>query len=934
MTISRSSASDGTAIKEFIDELKRRVTGSVKDDEATRIVYRVDASIFSIEPLAVFQPLSREDVLIGVKVALEHNIPIIPRGAATGITGGCLGYGLVIDLSKHLDRILDINIQEEFAVVEPGVIQDDLNRELASKGYRLGPETSTGNRATLGGMLANNAAGSESLRFGSMADHILEVELVTAAGKFLVLKNTPLKSPDPILNKLLLIRERYKEAIENEFPKIPRISSGYRLDKLISNPFNPAALIAGSEGTLGIITKMKLKIEKVISNMGMLLLEFDDLIEALALVPEILKENPLSLELIDHHIIESGKKSRVPHKIPLKGNPKAVLIVQFEKNALIEKASRFNNATPIFEKQVMQAILRTRKAGLGLLLSKRDYSRAIAFIEDLSIPPNALSLFMSDFLTMLSDFKKTAGIYGHAGSGCLHIRPYIDLRSQDEQHTMIDIMNATLKLVLKYGGVLSGEHGDGLIRSSFNQALYGETLYKAFRDIKDAFDIKDLMNPGKIVGFPSPLENLRSFPDTKKSLDTFFDFTKEGGFELAVDLCNGNALCRKKEGVMCPSFQATHDEYDTTRARAEMLRAYISQEKGFSLTDEKILDVLDLCLMCKGCKKECPSEVDMAKIKAEVLYHAPKSLRSILFGHMGSMLKVASKLYPIIKFIPGSFLEKWIKKWLKISKEHPIPFPARKRFSHIYKNGPLLESSVVLFNDTFNEFLYPNIGINAVKVLQAHGFSVHVPPYHCCGRTFISKGMLKQALQKSVHLVQTLYPYAMKGIPIIGLEPSCILTLRDETLSLIAKQRPDLSIQAEIVAKSSFTFEEFFSEYIKEEGPLKVKCPPETDLILHTHCHEMADVGRDPARHILNSIGASIQEVPAGCCGMAGSFGYEEEHYELSMKIANLKLFPFIEKTKGQIVANGTSCRSQILSGQKKEAIHMAELLSKYITPQ
>lgn len=942
----------------FTEDLRQRVRGSVKDDEATLIAYRVDASIFEIEPIAVFLPLSKEDLLAGIKVAKAHGMAIIPRGAATGITGGCLGKGLVIDLSLHLNRILKINIAEEFAIVEPGVVQDDLNSALKEFGYRLGPETSTGNRATLGGMLANNAAGSESLKYGCMADHILEVELALSDGESILLKKTSLplsEEGNPLMKKIALLREKYKDAIQENYPKIPRISSGYRLDRLISdeNAINFQELIAGSEGTLGVITELKVKIVKNTGILGIVLLEFEDMIEAMEKVPEILAYSPLSLELIDDHILESAKKSRTLKKsIPLLTNPKAVLIVQFDSEDSIKLSEKveaaaydfrvnFANAavSTIYDKEDIDAIRNTRKAGLGLLLSKRDFSRAVAFIEDLSIPPASLAPFMRDFKQMLAKVNKTAGIYGHAGSGCLHIRPYMDLRSKHEQDLMVEIMHSSLNLILKYGGALSGEHGDGLIRSSFNQSLFGKELFAAFCALKEAFDPLNLMNPGKIVGTGSPRENLRHYPDMKNPLDTYLDFSPEGGFELSADLCNGNGLCRKKEGVMCPSFQATRNEYDTTRARAEMLRAYISKEKGLELSDNAVLDILDLCLMCKGCKKECPSQVDMAKMKAEVLYQAARTkgrdLRTKIFGHMGTLFAYASFLSPLIKLFKGSNLEKRIKKALRISLERELPLPEGKRFSSLYKKrSPDSEKPpVILFNDTFNEFLHPRIGMSAAKVLEHHGFSVIVPPYRCCGRTFISKGILEKALHKSVHLVKTLYPYAMKGIPIIGLEPSCILTLRDETLALIAGKRPDLMDEAGCVAKAAVTFEEFFSEYLKE-GSLRVKIQePLPDVLLHTHCHEMALIGREPARHILKNLALnSFQEIPEGCCGMAGSFGYEEEHFDISLKIANLKLFPAIKKAPDAlIVASGTSCRSQILFGEKKEALHMAEFLHLYL---
>lgn len=885
---------------------------------------------------------------------------MIPRGAATGITGGCLGRGLVIDLARHLNKIVEINPEEGYAIVEPGVVQDDLNKCLKPLGLRLGPETSTGNRATLGGMLANNAAGSESMRFGSMADHILEVDTILSNASSITLKESffPVaQSSSRVFEEVGKIRASYEQEILANYPKIPRISSGYRLDALTDRPgsINLAKLFAGSEGTLGIAALMKVRIVPKVEKKGLILIEFETMQGAMEAVPSILKHKPLSLELIDDKIIESAKKSRyLKEKMPLITDPKALLAVQFDHedpSVLVEIVEEIAYIlrieledaclSTVYDPVDIQTVLDIRKSGLGLLLSKRDYSRAIAFIEDLSIPPENLPRFIVEFNQMMASHKKDAGIYGHAGSGCLHIRPYIDLRHKAEQTAMLRIMEESLHLIKKYGGVMSGEHGDGLIRSSFNRQLFGDKLYSAFQEIKRAFDPINLMNPGKVVGESIPLDHIRRSPDQERPVDTFFDFSKEGGFELSLDLCNGNGLCRKKEGVMCPSFQATNDEYDTTRARAEILKAYISGEKGFKISDDDVKNVLDLCLMCKGCKRECPSQVDMAKMKAEMLYQDRKKrggdLRSYLFGHMGRFLEGASLLFPLPKLLKGSFFERYFKEKLKIAKERDLPEPALRPFSQLFKSGSKKprETSVILFNDTFNEFLTPASGLKAAAVLEAHGFSVLTLPYRCCGRTLISKGMLDEALVKAVRLVKTFYPYAQKGIPIVGIEPSCILTLRDEIPSLIQKQRPDLYPESAAVAKAALTFEEFFYDYLKEGGTLHCKeTEQEIDILLHTHCHETAEGGREKARAVLRALPfAKVKEVGEGCCGMAGSFGYEEEHFDLSLKIGELKLFPAVRSfpKEGIIVSNGTSCRSQIHFGTKREALHMAELLHRFL---
>lgn len=940
-------------------ELKRTLSGEVRFDAMTRRVYSVDASIFEVEPLGVVTPKNREDILNTIRIARKHQVPLIARGAATGITGGCIGSGLILDCSKHLNCILEVNVDEGYAVVEPGVVQDQLNEALAVHGYRLGPDTSTGNRATIGGMLANNAAGSRSLKYGKMVDHILEVELALANGE--VVHFTPLNPVELeaqlhsssneswFYRGLIEICRSCRQEIETRFPKIPRSVSGYNLDELIKpGDFNLSKLIAGSEGSLGVILKLKVRISPMLKKTGLCLIHVNQLSDGLHHISEMLEFHPIALEMIDHHIIEAGAHSpNLRKKLDwLTDHSQALFAVEFEGETdteVLEKLKSFQQA--IHHRQIAQQttlltdptqinhVWELRKAGLGLLLSKRDYSRAIAFIEDISIAPQKLGPFMDKLNAYFRSVNKEAGIYGHAGSGCLHIRPYIDLRSPQELDLMKKMMLDVADLLLEFGGSLSGEHGDGYIRSWLNQKMFGDRLYNAFCKVKALFDPDNLMNPGKIVHGVFP-EHLRLSPTTPiNKIETFLNFTSEGGIELAADLCNGNAACRKREGVMCPSFQATGDEYDTTRARAQALRAVIHGHKPLdNVTSPETHAVMDLCLECKGCKTECPSQVDMAKMKAEVLYQYQErwgySWRSRLFANIGT-LNAWGALFPkIFNAIINSDFSRKLSGWLNISSQRSLPPLARTKFSTLFSKlqQPQLTRQVVLFNDTYTEFNYPHIGEAAVHVLNRLGFEVIVPPWSCCGRPAFSKGFLPKAREMVAKVIEQFYPYTEQGLMIVGLEPSCILLFKDDMLSLL--NDPELLAKAEKIKDSVLTFDEFV--YGQRHSLPKVQGALE--VLVHGHCHQKALVGMRETMEIFRKMGIQASLIDSGCCGMAGSFGYEAEHFEISMKIGSLKLFPAVlAHPQAILVANGVSCRTQVVDGTGRTVMHLAEFLHNHL---
>ncbi|MEI8365238.1 MAG: FAD-linked oxidase C-terminal domain-containing protein [Parachlamydiaceae bacterium] len=959
-------------MKDFFEHLRKHVRGDIRDDKLTRHIYSIDASIYEVEPLGVVQPLDHDDLIRTLTIAADYNVPVTARGGATGITGSCLGKGLIIDASRYLNKIIEINIEKEYAIVEPGVVQDRLNEVLSPYGYRLGPDTSTGNRATLGGMLANNSAGARSLYYGRMVDHVIEVDLALAGGGELKCyplsegeweqKSTQSDQEGTIYREIHRILKTYGAAIDKHFPHIPRHVSGYNLDLLKENissnletavsRFNLSTLIAGSEGTLGIATKIKVRIAKKPIHTGLCILNISDMIASLVAVESMLSHQPLSLEMIDDKILNAARGSpAVRHKLQwVQNDPQAVFIAEFQGATPGEVAIKLNDfavemkslgigyATSILtDPQEMSHVWDVRKAGLGLLLSKRSYSRAIAFIEDISIAPQHLASFMGEFRSYIKSIGKDAGIYGHIGSGCMHIRPYIDLRQKEEIVLMKSMMDHVSSMVLAHGGAMSGEHGDGLVRSWLNEKMFGSEVYRAFCDVKTAFDPRNLMNPGKIVHAPPLTQDLKLSPQSQNiSIPTFLDFTKEGGFELAADLCNGNGQCRKMETVMCPSFQASGDEYHTTRARAQSLRGIIHGKLPLDeLTGKALYDVMDLCIECKGCQRECPSQVDMAKMKSELLYKYQEkhgySLRNRIFGHIHHLDKLASPFALMFNTLSSLSLSKSLLGWVGITPERPLPALARKRFSSWFKSQKQKKEikSVVLFDDTYTEFHEPEIGKAAYKVLTALGYEVVLVNGHCCGRPLISKGLLKQAKAHAETLLEIFSTHVNHGSQIIALEPSCLSAFRDDYYGLLGKS--DL---LDALSTHCLSFEEFLQQHIKD-GSLPIKFSDrKQDVWVHTHCHQKALAGSAPTLDVLRAIsGFTVHEIESGCCGMAGSFGYEKEHYTFSMKIGELRLLPAVRKTQDTaiIVASGFSCRSQITHATSRYPLHLAQAIASHM---
>ena len=947
-------------------ELQRAVSCDVRFDAVTRQLYSTDASMYQVQPLGVVLPRHDEDLQAVMECAHRHVTPVLPRGGGTSLAGQTVGEALVLDMSKHMHRILDVNTEEAWVRVQPGVVQEQLNRYLAPMGYAFGPDTATSNRATIGGMSGNNSAGAHSVIYGKTVDHVIEIEALLSDGSsatFGPLDTAGLEAKlrseglqGHIYREVLRIAREQREEIVARYPKLMRRVSGYNLDELLKGPLpNLASLLVGSEGTLALAKALKLRIVPLPKAKALLVIHFEDMIQAVEADALILEHKPSAAELVDRRILHEAMGSPVFKGKTgfIEGDPGAIVIVEFFGESAAELRPRLQRLEDDLRHQHMgyayvratEPALQTqvwnlRKGGLGLLMGTRTSAKPLAFVEDTAVDPARLPGFLAAFKEIVERHGTDAGYYGHSSVGCLHIRPFIDLKNAGDVDKMMSIFNEIVELVQEYGGALSGEHGDGLARSWLNERLFGSKLYGAFQEVKTAFDPAGIMNPGKIVNAPPPTENLRYGPDyASRPLETVLDFSREGGFGFAVEMCNGNGQCRKLDaGTMCPSFQVTRDDRHSPRGRANALRAYIAGQVDLAgLTSAEMYRVMDLCLACKACRTECPSNVDVAKMKYEFLHHYHQAhgvpLRTRLFAGLDGMNRTGTALAPLsnwLMHLPGRRLAQSL---LGIAPGRTLPRFARKRFSRWFSKrtapaGQAGAREVILFHDTFMEYNHPELGRAAVAVLEAAGYRVRLVPRKCCGRPMISKGLLGAARENARHNVALLAPDAARGVPIVGVEPSCILTLREDY--------PELLPGAETaqVAAQAVTIDEFLQRAIAE-GRLSFPAAvgaTKRHVLLHGHCHQKALVGTAPTLAVLRSLpGVTAEEIDAGCCGMAGSFGYEKEHYTISLDIGEQRLFPAVRAAGATdlIVADGISCRQQIAHGTHRRARHLVELVAE-----
>jgi FAD/FMN-containing dehydrogenase/Fe-S oxidoreductase len=950
------------------EELRRVIAGEVRFDPYSKALYSTDASMYQIEPIGVVIPRHAEDVVATVDIARRHGVPVLPRGGGTSLAGQTVGHAVVLDFSKYMHGLLEVNAEEGWVRLQPGVVQDELNAHVRPLGLLFGPDTSTSNRATIGGMIGNNSAGSHSIAYGKTIDHVLELTVVLADASTAVFKALDKAELEAklvggslehhIYRQVKRIVEANRDEIQRRYPTIQRRVSGYNLDAFVRNgEFNLAKLVVGSEGTLAVVAEAKMRLVPRPKATAVAVVHFHDLIASTEASEEILACDPYAIELIDRMIIhltrDAGELGRLMTFV--EGDPEALLLTEFcgdtpaEAQAKAERMIARLQAKGLgyayvraYAPQDQARVWRVRKAGLGLLMRVEGDRKPLAFVEDTAVDPVKLPEFLRRFKKIIDDYGTSAGYYGHTSVGCLHIRPLINLKDAREIDVMTRITDEISDLVLEFGGAMSGEHGDGLARSHLNKKLFGPQLYRAFQEVKRAFDPFNLMNPGKIVEAPPMTENLRYDPGYRTvELKTHFSFAKEGGFARAVERCTGVGECRKKlDGTMCPSYMATLEEEHSTRGRANALRAALSGRlPAAELTSPRMYEVLDLCLECKACKAECPINVDMAKLKYEFLAHYYEAhgtpLRARLFAHIERLNQVGSAFAPLSTALVNLGITRWLmEKLVGIDRRRSLPPFARPTFAAWFRrrgSAPPARArgKVVLFHDTFMNYNYPEIGQAAVAVLERAGYEVLLVEKRCCGRPMISKGMLEAARAHALYNVNLLAPYVEQGIPIVGCEPSCLLTLRDEYPDLVADTR------VEAVAAHSFMIEEFLAG-LQERGELQLSFreTPRT-LLLHGHCHQKALIGTGPSLRVLRLLpGAVVEEVNSGCCGMAGSFGFEREHYELSRAIGARRLFPAVEaKMKAadgpfDVVAAGVSCRQQVEHFTGIRPKHLVEVLA------
>ena len=941
-------------------EVRRAVEGEVRFDPYSRLLYSTDASMYQVEPIGVVIPRHAGDVQAAIEVAGRHDAALLPRGGGTSLTGQTVNRAVVLDFSRHMNRVLEVNEEDLWARVEPGLVQDELNHHVRPVGLLFGPDTSTSSRATLGGMLGNNSGGAHSIAYGLTIEHVIEVTGCLADGSRIVLGEV---SPAAFEAKMRLtslegqvyrevarIREQYAEDIRRRYPRHWRRACGYSLDELVKDrPLNMARLVVGSEGTLLTIVEAKMRLVRRPRHTALDVIHFHDIQEALESSQTILETGPYAVELTDRMILDLARGNIEQSKRMgfVQGDPAAILIVEYAGESEAEVKSkveglearrtqgRFGYASHIAQDPAeQQSIWKLRKAGLGLLLGTRGDSKPIAFIEDTAVDPKHLAEFIPRFRAIMARHGAEGAYYGHCSVGCIHIRPLINLKTERGIEQVETIATEIFDMVLEFGGVISSEHGDGRARSPFLERAFGPAVFQAFRDFKRAFDPKNLMNPGNLVDSPGLTRHLRYGPEYRTwEPPTLLDFSEQGGFAAAVEMCNGVGVCRKSlEGTMCPSYMATRDEEHSTRGRANALRAVLSGKvPAEDFTGRRLYDVMDLCLECKGCKAECPSNVDMAKMKYEFLhhYHAAHGvpLRARFFGRIGDLSWWGSRLAPVSNWLAAAPPSRWLlERLLGIDRRRPLPPFARESFTDWFDRRPVRRDaprgSVVLFNDTFATYNAPEIGRAAVEVLEVAGYRVEMVDRKCCGRPLISKGMLDEARASAAFNVARLHPFAVRGIAVVGLEPSCLLTLRDEYVDLLRSE------EARLVARSAFLLEEFLLRERARGLTLRFRDGARRAL-LHGHCHQKASVGTAPTVAALNWAGYEVTEVDSGCCGMAGSFGFEKEHYELSVTLGNRRLAPAVQAAAAdtEVVAPGISCRQQIEHLAGRRAKHPAEVL-------
>lgn len=940
-------------------------------DRPNRLMFATDASIYEMEPVAVVYPRTPEDVQHVVRVAAELQVPVLPRGAGTSLAGQTVNHAIVIDYSRHMSKLIELNVDERWVRVEPGIVVDELNRVLKPHGLQYPIDTSTKNRATIGGGIGNNSCGAHSCVYGKTNDQVIELDVVLSDGTattFEELKGAKLASklelPDlegAIYRGSREIAQAHQQEIAARYPNIQRRVSGYNLDAALDKDrLNLSDIVVGSEGTLALVTTATIHVVPLPKLKGIAAVHCHDITQAAHATITSLSHDVSAIELIGEAIIERCRESIGYSKLVdrVVGEPGAILMVEFygDTNDEIERklddlaadllSSGLAYSVPTTTDNSEQTQWwRIREAGLGLLMSVKGDAKPVAIVEDTAVAPEKLAEYLTRFDAVVKSHGTTAAYYGHASVGCLHIRPLVNLKTEDGLNTTEAIAAEIADLVLEFGGSLSGEHGDGILRGVFTEKMFGPEITDAFRELKQTWDPKRILNPGKIIDTPGFRENLRLSPATvNEQVATHLDFTADGGIARAVELCNGQGACRKLDGGMCPSYMVTLEEEHSTRGRANLLRQALNGVVPASeLTGNRIQEALDLCVECKACKSECPSGVDMAKLKYEVLTKHYEEhgvpLRSWMFGRIRTLSRVGSVVAPIVNFFNrNSLVRIALHRIGGIHRQRPLPALAqrslRRQLADRPKNHTSPRGKAVFFDDTFTQYYQPEVGKAAFAVLEALGYDVVlVEQLGCCGRPLISKGQLGTAKEWAQSNIERLLPYADADIPIVGVEPSCLLTLRDEYPELVESE------SARKVAESALLLDELVTE-LAENNPEDIRdifnheSESRGDILIHGHCHQKALVGMAPTEAALRIAGYRPTTIESACCGMAGSFGFEAEHYDISEMMARRTLVPTVDATspRTEIAITGVSCRQQIDHFSSREPRHVVEYLAKALS--
>ncbi|MGY3136282.1 FAD/FMN-containing dehydrogenase/Fe-S oxidoreductase [Bradyrhizobium sp. USDA 4501] len=960
--------------------LRSELAGDVFFDAFNRGRYATDASFYQIMPAGVVVPRTVDEALRALAIVRDAGRIVTPRGGGTSQCGQTVNDGIVVDLSKHLNRVLSLDVEHRTCVVEPGIVLDDLNRQLRKHGLWFPVDVSTASRATIGGMAGNNSCGGRSLRYGTMRDNTLSMDAALADGTLLHFGEVPrdltrVNSSDSglkLFRDMLDLGEREALEIADKFPKVQRRVGGYNLDALVPRnaPNNMAHLLVGSEGTLAFTTQVELKLWPVIRNKALGVCHFGSFYEAMDAAQHLVKLRPIAVELVDRTMIALGREIAMFQPIisaAVRGDPDAILVVEFAEGEQADNLARlrqlgelmadlgfgwdkpqrkWGGVVEIVEPALQTGIADFRAAGLNVMMSMKQEGKPVSFVEDCAVPLPHLADYTERLNAVFARHGTRGTMYAHASEGCLHVRPVLNLKLEKDVKAMRAIAEEAFAMVREYKGSHSGEHGDGLVRSEFHEAMFGQRIVADFREVKQRFDPTNTLNPGKIVDPPRMDDRslFRFSPDYRVGeLKTVLDWSAYpgagGGFQGAVEMCNNNGACRKLEGgVMCPSYRATRNEKDVTRGRANTLRLAISGQLGAdALASDEMMETLKLCVSCKACRHECPTGVDMAKMKIEVLAARAAThgltLRDRLVGYLPRYVDLASRFAPIANWRNRSpLLRSLFERLAGISAKRALPAFRRDTFRPDAEVlGPADGREVVLFADTFNRGYERENLDAAIEVLVAGGYRVHLPRPSdggrppCCGRTFLSAGLVEQARAELDRLVATYVPFAARGVPIIGLEPSCLLTLRDELLSLRSDEA------AKTVSAHALLFEEFL---VREAEAGRLALPLGAvagKAVVHGHCHQKSFGAFKPVEKVLRLVpGLDVKTIESSCCGMAGAFGYGADTFQASIEMAELSLLPMVRSADPDtlIVADGTSCRHQIKDGSGRTPLHVASVLA------